>query len=740
MRITDTSDLWWKTAVIYCLDVETFLDWNDDGTGDFPGLAQRLDYLASLGVTCLWLMPFYPTPDRDDGYDIIDFYGVDPRLGTLGDLVEVIRTARDRGMRVIADLVVNHTSDQHPWFKAARASRNSQYRDFYVWADQPPADAQAEPTFPDQETSVWTFDEQAGQYYLHRFYKHQPDLNVANPLVRDEIAKIMGFWLQLGLSGFRVDAVPFFLETMGVPDGDAALPDPHEYLRDLRAFLEPADRRRHPARRGQPAPRSNSWSSSAAPTATSCTCSSTSSGCSGSTSRWPAATPRPLVEALTTRPQPQPESQWASFVRNHDELTLDKLSEAERQEVFAAFGPEPEMQVYGRGLIRRLPPMLGGDPRRIRMVYSLLFSLPGTPVLFYGEEIGMGENLEAGDRLAVRTPMQWSTEKNGGFSNAAPATGCSGQLPEGAYGPEFVNVTDQQRDPDSLLNFIRTLARRYRDCPELGWGTLRGAGAAVRRGAGPPLHLGRRLDRAAAQPRRPMRSTVPAHPDELEPTAPGSADLLDRRLGRARRQGPGGAAAGGVRLPLAAGHTARAPAASTDQSVLTPSRVQRLSGRLEHLRRLGPVAAGGGMVARCLGQMGPDLDQRGLPGRALPEQGGPLRGLQVPPGILEVTDVGARLGRRDGEHDGAERTMVVGAQRAPRRGRPRRGPLRGRGPRHQRPVDPHHDVQRDAGEPGQRQRPPQQPVGLGPLAQGEMHLGQPLQAMCLAGRRTEVAV
>ena len=198
-------------------------------------------------------MPFYPTPDRDDGYDIVDFYGVDPRLGTLGDLVEVIRTARDRGMRVIADLVVNHTSDKHPWFKAARANRTSKYRDFYVWSDQPPAkNAQAAPTFPDQETSVWTFDEQAGQYYLHRFYKHQPDLNVANPLVRDEIAKIMGYWVQLGLSGFRVDAVPFFLETMGVPDGKEALPDPHEYLRDLRVLAQPADRRRDPAGRGQP--------------------------------------------------------------------------------------------------------------------------------------------------------------------------------------------------------------------------------------------------------------------------------------------------------------------------------------------------------------------------------------------------------------------------------------------------------------------------------------------------------
>ena len=335
-----------KTAVIYCLDVETFLDWDDDGKGDFQGLAQRMDYLHSLGVTCLWLMPFYPTPDRDDGYDIIDFYGVDSRLGSLGDLVEVIRTARDRGMRVIADLVVNHTSDKHPWFKAARASRNSKFRDFYVWSDSPPKSAQAEPTFPDQETGVWTFDEQAGQYYLHRFYKYQPDLNVSNPLVRDEIAKLMGFWLQMGLSGFRVDAVPFLIETIGVPDAKTALPDPHEYLRDLRALLN---------RRVGDAILLGEVNLSRKDQL------QFFGGAEGDELHMQfdfiamqriylslaRSDLRPLVDALLTRPQPQPESQWASFVRNHDELTLDKLSDSERQEVFDAFGPEPEMQVYG---------------------------------------------------------------------------------------------------------------------------------------------------------------------------------------------------------------------------------------------------------------------------------------------------------------------------------------------------------------------------------------------------------
>ncbi|HET7516435.1 MAG TPA: alpha-amylase family glycosyl hydrolase, partial [Actinomycetes bacterium] len=235
MRLSQTGDVWWKSAVFYCADVETFQDSDGDGVGDFAGLAQRIDYLADLGVTCLWLMPFYPTAERDDGYDITDFYGVDPRLGTHGDLVEVIRTANDRGMRVIADLVVNHTSRKHPWFRAAEASKDSPYRDFYVWRSDPPPDTSKEVVFPDQESSIWTKSEPTGEWYLHRFYKEQPDLNVTNPRVRDEIAKTMGFWLELGLSGFRVDAVPFLLETAGADAG--SFPDPHQFLRSLRALV-----------------------------------------------------------------------------------------------------------------------------------------------------------------------------------------------------------------------------------------------------------------------------------------------------------------------------------------------------------------------------------------------------------------------------------------------------------------------------------------------------------------------
>jgi trehalose synthase len=466
MKITARGDLWWKTAVVYCLDVEKYLDWNDDGVGDFEGLAHRLDHLADLGVSCIWLMPFQPSPRRDDGYDITDFQAIDQRLGSFGDFVEFMRMAKDRGMRVIMDFVMNHTSDKHPWFVDARRSRDSKFRDFYVWRDEPPK-KQQQLVFPGEETSVWEYDERTEQYYLHSFYRHQPDLNIANPEVRDEIAKTMGFWLELGVSGFRVDAVPFLIE----PPTGVDMGDPHEFLRDIRRFLQ---------RRSSEAillgevnlPYEGQLDFFGHPDAPA---ELTMQFDFPVMQRLYLSLVRedatPVAEVLTSRPEVRVESQWANFVRNHDELTLDQLSDEERQEVFDAFAPEEWMQVYGRGIARRLPPMLDGDPRRIELMYSLLFSLPGTPVLFYGEEIGMGENRELGGRMTVRTPMQWSNEANGGFSRA-PKRKLVAQPPNDGYSPEHVNVEMQLHDERSLLSTIRKFAHRFRNSPEIGWGSF----------------------------------------------------------------------------------------------------------------------------------------------------------------------------------------------------------------------------------------------------------------------------
>lgn len=469
MSETITSDLWWKNAVIYCLDVQTFYDANGDGTGDFRGLSERVDHLAELGVTCVWLMPFYPTADRDDGYDITDFYSVDPRLGTLGDFVEFMRVARDRGLRVIADLVVNHTSSKHPWFADARSSRTSPYRDFYIWRDVQPDDP-GPVVFPGEQTTVWTHDETTDAWYQHDFYRHQPTLNVANPAVADEIARVMGFWMELGLAGFRVDAVPFLLETIG-EESVQQPDDPHVFLQNLHSFL--VRRRGDAILLGEvnlPHPQAKAFfGSDSGDEVTVLLDFHTMQRTYLALARRDAA---PLARALDDRPIEPDTSQWAMFLRNHDELTLDQLSDSERQEVFAAFGPEERMQIFGRGLRRRLPPMLDDDPAHVRMAYSLLFSLPGTPTIFYGEEIGMGENLALDGRMAVRTPMQWDDRPNAGFSTVDEA-GLVRPPTTGAFAASNgVNVVAQRDDPDSLMSWIRLLARRYRDCPELAWGPV----------------------------------------------------------------------------------------------------------------------------------------------------------------------------------------------------------------------------------------------------------------------------
>jgi trehalose synthase len=466
MRLDYTSDLWWKNAVIYCLDVETYCDSDGDGVGDFRGLTGKVDYLAGLGVTCIWVMPFFPSPNRDDGYDISDYYGVDPRLGTLGDFVEFVRTASDRGIRVILDLVVNHTSDEHAWFADSRSSTDSRRRDWYVWRAEPSA-SPASLAFPDKETSNWQLDRRTGEYYLHRFYRFQPDLNIANADVRDEICKIAAFWLALGVSGFRMDAVPFLLELDGISDRMPG--DPKGWLRSLRSFV---------CRRNGEALLLGEVNTAMKDL------SSYFGGADGDAlhmefafllnqSLWLSLArgeAEPLEQVISSLPVVPHDNAWATFLRNHDELTLDKLTVSQREEVFAAFGPKPSMQMYGHGLRRRTASMLGGDGPRLRMAWSLMLSLPGTPVVFMGDEIGMSEQLAIPVRYAVRVPMQWSADRNGGFSTA-PADQLVRPLPRGAFAPSKVNVEDQRRDPGSLLRFVRHLLRTRRETPELGWGT-----------------------------------------------------------------------------------------------------------------------------------------------------------------------------------------------------------------------------------------------------------------------------
>jgi len=459
-------DLWYKNAIIYCVDVDAFMDSTGDGVGDFRGLSDRLDHIESLGATCVWLMPFFPSPNRDNGYDITDYYGVDPRLGTLGDFAAFTRAAHDRGLRVLIDLVVNHTSTDHPWFQSARSDPRSPYRDWYVWSKEKPDNHREGVIFPGVQDAIWTYDETAEAWYLHRFFDHQADLNLHNPEVREEIQKIMGFWLQLGVSGFRIDAVPFLIEDLG-PDGGRENMA-FDYLGDMWRFLS--------WRRAE----SVLLAEANVPMEDACQY-------FGDGDRmqmifnfplnqqiflgFVRGEATPVSRALREAPDLPTEAQWGTFLRNHDELDLGRLSDDERQEVFDAMAPDPSMIVYGRGIRRRLAPMLGGDLRRLKLAYALLFALPGTPVLFYGEEIGMGENLAHPERDAVRTPLQWSPGRNGGFSPAAPGKLERSPPDDPRYEPAAVNIRAQNADEGSLLNFLRQVVRTRRAHPEIGWGT-----------------------------------------------------------------------------------------------------------------------------------------------------------------------------------------------------------------------------------------------------------------------------
>jgi len=460
------NDLWYKNAVLYCLHVGTYLDANGDGVGDFQGLMRRLDYLQGMGITAIWLMPFQPSPMRDDGYDVSDYYGVDPRYGTLGDFVEFTHGCRQRGMRVLIDLVVNHTSDQHLWFQSAREDPESPYRDWYVWSKKKPKDAASGVVFPGVQKSTWDYDREARMYYFHRFYKFQPDLNTSNPEVRAEILKIMGFWLQLGVSGFRMDAVPFVIATKGPKVSDGKQVEQYDMLREFAQFLTWREGEAIILAEANVLPGTDMEYF----------------GVAGERLQMmfnfhanqrlfyamAAADCRPLMKALKqTRPRPA-SAQWGNFLRNHDELDLGRLEPEQREKVFEEFGPKPEMQLYNRGIRRRLAPMLQGDRRRIELAYSLMMTMPGTPVLRYGDEIGMGDNLELPERNCARTPMQWSNETEAGFTLCEKPV-----LPlisDGPYGYQHVNVADQRRNPESLLNWMERIIRMRKEVPEIGWG------------------------------------------------------------------------------------------------------------------------------------------------------------------------------------------------------------------------------------------------------------------------------
>jgi maltose alpha-D-glucosyltransferase/alpha-amylase len=458
-----TNDLWYKNAIIYCLDVEKYLDTDGDGIGDFGGLAERLDYLAGLGITCVWLQPFFPSPNKDNGYDISDYYGVHPKHGTLGSFVDFMNQAQQLGVRVIVDLVVSHTSEKHPWFQSARRSRDSEYRDWYVWSKTRPRGWNQGMVFPGVQKATWTRDPVAGEYYFHRFYNFQPDLNTRHPAVRDEIKRVMGFWLQLGVSGFRMDAVPFLIEEKGA---DADGPKDFEMLRTMREFLQwrrrdaillaeanvpPDESMRYFGERGERLQMMLNFPVN-------------------QRVFYALATGdiRPLVRALEATYERPPAAQWVNFLRSHDELDLGRLTDGQRARVFEAFGPTKEMQLYDRGIRRRLAPMLDNDRRKLELAFSLLFTLPGTPMLQYGDEIGLGDDLSLPEREAARTPMQWTPERHGGFSTARRTV--RPVISDPIYGYQRVNVQQQRRDPSSLLNWMERKIRMRRECPEIGWG------------------------------------------------------------------------------------------------------------------------------------------------------------------------------------------------------------------------------------------------------------------------------
>jgi maltose alpha-D-glucosyltransferase/alpha-amylase len=462
----NNDELWYKDAIFYELHVKAFQDSNGDGVGDFRGIIERLDYLQDLGVDCIWLLPFYPSPLRDDGYDIADYYAVHPDYGTIRDFKQFMKAAHQRNIRVISDLVINHTSDQHPWFQAARKDRNSPYRDYYVWSDTWERYQDARIIFIDTERSNWTWDPEANQYFWHRFFSHQPDLNFDNPRVRRSILKVMNYWLDMGLDGFRADAIPYLFEREGTNCEN--LPETHAYLKELRREFD----RRYNGR--ILLAEANQWPADLLPYF-------------GDGDEFHMAfnfpvmpriymalrreERRPIMDIFEQTPNIPGNCQWCLFLRNHDELTLEMVTDEERDYMWSEYAKDPRMKL-NLGIRRRLAPLLDNGRRRIELLNSLLFSLPGSPIIYYGDEIGMGDNIYLGDRNGVRTPMQWSGDRNAGFSRADSARLYAPVINDVVYGYQSVNVEAELRTPSSLLNWMKRLIRLRKRYKVFGRGNI----------------------------------------------------------------------------------------------------------------------------------------------------------------------------------------------------------------------------------------------------------------------------
>jgi maltose alpha-D-glucosyltransferase/alpha-amylase len=461
----DTSN-WYKNAIFYEVPVRAFYDSSGDGHGDLRGLAEKLDYLKELGIDCLWLLPLYPSPLKDDGYDVADFYGVMDTFGTINDFRYLVEQVHQRGMYLIADLVLNHTSDQHPWFQAARQNRDSPFRDYYVWSDTDRKFEDARIIFLDTEKSNWTYDEVAGQYYWHRFYSSQPDLNFDNPAVQKELINVLDFWLKLGIDGFRVDAVPYLYEREGTNCEN--LPETHRYLQRLRKFVD----------KNYPDAillcEANQWPEDVR-------------SYFGNGDEFhlgfhfplmprifmslKSGNPSTIIDIMQKTPDIPDTCQWCTFLRNHDELTLEMVTEQERGWMWEQYAPEDRMRL-NLGIRRRLAPLLDADESRIFLGYGILFGLPGSPVIYYGDEIGMGDDIRLPDRDGVRTPMQWTAETNAGFSTAVPDKLYLPVIDDKVFGFKHVNAEIARQDPDSLMNKLQELISVRKQTPELATGEL----------------------------------------------------------------------------------------------------------------------------------------------------------------------------------------------------------------------------------------------------------------------------